>query len=159
MTIEAKLTDMGVVLTSTLVRDEFNGRTNRNGQSVWAVTIVRNGESFQTEYSMGAAYRHYRNNRPIQIKHYNLTVYDCDRYNQTKPDNPSLDDVLHCFVMDAQGVGDGQTFEDWAADYGYEVDSREAEKSFNACRDSYFAMIRLFGSDGFEELCELFQDY
>jgi hypothetical protein len=158
-TIEATLADMGVTLSATLVRDDFDGFDNRSGQSVWAVTIVRNGESFQTEYSMGAAHRHYQNNKPIRLKSYHLTHFDCAQYNRTKPDNPTLADVLYCLSADAAGIEDGIAFENWAADYGYSVDSRKAEASYNACRDEYFGLLRLFGYEGLRELHELFQDY
>jgi hypothetical protein len=61
--------------------------------------------------------------------------------------------------MDAQCVGDGQTFEDFASDLGYEEDSRKAEKIFQGCRDEYFGMLRLCGCELLDELGELFQDY
>ena len=129
MTIAETLTDMGVTMVATLARDEFDGHTNRNGQSVWAITIVRNGQSMQVPYSMGPAHK------------------------------PTLDDVLWSIVMDAQCVAYGETFEEFSENLGYDEDSRKAEKAFNACRDEYFGLIRLFGQDGFEELGELFQDY
>lgn len=164
MTIEQIVDDLsarGVTLEATLVRDEFNGR---DGQAVWAVTILRNGQSFQTEFSQGCAYRYYPKSSRLgkwqpHPYHQRMTIYLENRYKQSKPSKPTIDSVMACIVSDAQCVAFGQTFEDFAADMGYDEDSRSAEKCYNACRDEYFALIRLFGSDGFEELCELFQDY
>lgn len=156
MTIEETLTEMGFVLTSTLVRDDFDGR---EGGTTWAVTVTRNGESIQTDYTIGSAHRHYRNGKPIQIHHWNRALDDVERNKRTKPDKPTLPDVLNCFVMDAQCVSDGQLFEDFADDLGYDKDSRKAEKAYNGCRDEYFGLIRLCGHAELGKLVELFQDY
>jgi len=158
MTIAQTVADMGFKLSSTLVRDEFDGR---DGQSVWSVTIVRNGQSFATEYSMGSAHRHYRGGQKFESHPYGtrMSVDALVRYKQSIPDSPSIDDVLYCFVSDAQCVAYGQEFADFADELGYDEDSRKAEKAFNACRDEYFALVRMCGQDGFEELCELFQDF
>lgn len=155
--IKETLEAYGLTLTSTLVKDEFNGR---NGMSVWAVTILSSGQSFQTEYSMGAAHRNYRG-KPIKLPspYKRLSVEELERLKRTVPNKPDLLDVVYCLVSDAQCVAFGQTFEDFAADLGYDEDSRTAERAYNACRDTYFAMIRLVGQSGFEELCELYQDY
>ena len=149
----------GFAIEATLVHDYFNAWNNRLGQSVWAVTISHSGQSMQIEYSTGSAHRHYRSGKPIKMKYHGLTVWDCDGYAQTKPNAPELADVLYSVVSDAQGVAFGQSFDDWAGDYGYDEDSRRAEKAFNACRDEYFDLIRLCGREGFETLCELFEDY
>jgi hypothetical protein len=156
MTIETTLTDMGFALTSTLVRDDFNGR---DGGTTWAVCVTRNGQSIQTEYTAGCGNRHYRNGKPIRLNYHDRTIDDVERNKRTKPDNPTLPDVLSCFVSDAQCVADGQTFEDFAADLGYEEDSRKAEKIFQGCRDEYFGLLRLCEHAELEKLGELFQDY
>lgn len=43
---------------------------------------------------------------------------------------PSAYDVLSCLLSDASSAD--QDFEDWAADYSYDTDSRRAEKTYNA---------------------------
>jgi hypothetical protein len=165
--ITQELTDRGVYLDSTLVRDEFDGRA---GAAYWAVTILRDGQAYQTEYSAGAGHRYYPKRcrivplkyrgKPVPFGHLDArSVHDIERNKQSKPTQPNLADVLYCIVSDAQDVAFGETFEEFAESFGYDTDSRSAEKCFNGCRDSYFAMIRLFGQRGFEELCELFQDY
>lgn len=147
-------------LTATLVKDEFNGR---EGMAKWAITIHTDGQCLQTEYSMGCAHRHHpRNpNRPIKLPspYKRLTVDELERLKRTVPNKPELTDVMYSLVLDAQCVAFGQTFEDFAAELGYDEDSRTAERAFNACRDTYFGLIRMVGQKGFEELCELYQDY
>ena len=151
--IDHQLCNMGFGCTSVLVKDDFDGR---DGQSHWKVTITRNGKSFDIDYSMGCAHRHYRNGKKIQLGG-RLTN---DRWTANKasiPDKPNLRDILHCVVSDAQSVAYGPSLEDWCGEFGYDTDSRKAERAYNACRDEYFALVRL-GAD-FDVLTELFQDY
>ena len=48
---------------------------------------------------------------------------------------PTVADVLECIASDALSV-DSYTdgFEDWATEYGYNTDSRRAERTYNACK-------------------------
>ena len=170
--IEATLRDMGFKLTSVLVRDDFNGR---GGSHTFAVTIVRNGQSLQLEYSAGCANRHYtrtlgksphdlmrRKGQPIIIPYEAMTIHELEQNKETDPDNPTLTDVMGCFVSDAQCTANGETFEDFADSLGYDKDSREAERIFHVCRDVYFGLVRLVGisgSTGLQELFDLFQDW
>lgn len=58
---------------------------------------------------------------------------------------PTAAGVLDCVLMDAEaGV---QTFEDFAADFGYDEDSRKAEAIWRACKDTALAVRVLFGPD------------
>jgi hypothetical protein len=43
---------------------------------------------------------------------------------------PSAADVLDCLASDASGYDNAQSFEEWARDYGYDPDSRKAEKTY-----------------------------
>ena len=56
---------------------------------------------------------------------------------------PSLADVLDCMASDAAGCNQG--FESWCADYGYEIDSRKAEKTYKACKANAAKLHRVFG--------------
>jgi len=156
--ISQELTDKGFSLESELVRDDFDGR---EGAATWAITITRNGREFQTEYTHGCHFRHHRSGQPIRLfaPGDRVTVDGIAKNKQTIPDEPILADVMHSLVCDAQCVADGQTFEDFADDMGYDTDSREAERIYNGCRDEYFALIRLCGSIDLDVLSRMFQDY
>ena len=47
---------------------------------------------------------------------------------------PKPNDLIACLMLDANGAD--QAFEQWAADLGYDSDSRKAEAIFNACKDT-----------------------
>lgn len=50
----------------------------------------------------------------------------------TEPKQINIDDVLHCLVSDSTALS--MDFEEWCSEFGYEEDSRKAEKIYNACR-------------------------
>lgn len=71
---------------------------------------------------------------------------------------PTAASVLYCVLSDAEAI-DYPTFEEWAGTYGYDVDSRSAEKIYRACVESGLKLRRIFGDAGIAELRELLQDY
>lgn len=160
--LDVALEALGYSVTFKMLRDDFDGR---EGSHTFAVKLGRNGQSFEFEYTAGCAHRHYdgsclpahRRGDPIEYSYNGRMSVDEFAYRQrTNPNNPTLADLVHCVVMDAQAVADGQDFETFASDFGYDEDSRKAEKCFNGCRDAYFALVRM-GAD-FDGLAELFQD-
>lgn len=60
-------------------------------------------------------------------------------------DEPTTDSVLWCLISDASGVCDGF---DWFCDcYGYDKDSRTAERIFNQCKQIKRKLERFLGED------------
>lgn len=65
---------------------------------------------------------------------------------------PSMVSVLDCLASDAGGLENAPAFEDWASEYGYEVDSRKAEKTFQAIQRQAAALAKFLGADEFDNL-------
>jgi len=63
--------------------------------------------------------------------HKTVTIHDKEELERFKPYPPKLNDVLDCLISEAMGFESAPFFEDWAGDYGYSTDSRQAEKVFN----------------------------
>ena len=57
---------------------------------------------------------------------------------------PTATDVLDCLARDAASVECG-SFEEWAADLGYDPDSRKAEALFRVCERQTEALRRFLG--------------
>lgn len=74
-----------------------------------------------------------------------------------KPVPPCAADVLYCLLNDRSAVG--QTFEQWAGNYGYDTDSRAAERIYNACIVNANKLDAIFSGGQQEELAELLADY
>lgn len=143
--------------------------------SVWQVTLTRHGASLITPYTKGTAYRRWKDRSPfgyrdgfvdlggergqkVAQRFGRLTICQAEAIDKgTEPEPPTLDEVVWSVLMDASGVRDGQLFEEWALEYGYDSDSIKARKIFDACRDEWSGLVRL-GAD-FESLDTLFEDY
>jgi hypothetical protein len=128
----------------------------------WKVNISRGGHKMRCDYSQGIAYcpsykqgyqspevsealdwevengRHYGKNAEIAL--------------------PPLEDVLYSLVMD-YSVLDYEKFEDWCSEYGYDFDSRAAEKVYLATRENALMLKIVLGDDNIKILQELFNDY
>jgi hypothetical protein len=65
---------------------------------------------------------------------------------------PTIGTVLRCLRSDAGAYN--LSFEEWCDEYGYDNDSRRAERTYNACRDTAADLENLLGPGGFDELME-----
>jgi hypothetical protein len=80
--------------------------------------------------------------------------------------DPTLADVLDCLASDASGYENARVdtrpdekqdkaltvFEGWASEYGYDTDSRKAEKTFRAIKRQSEQLKRTIGAEAYEEL-------
>lgn len=71
---------------------------------------------------------------------------------------PELSDVLYCLVVDSSAIG-YRSFEDWAAEYGYDSDSRKAESIYKVCLETGLTLRAVMGGVGLQALRDAFQDY
>lgn len=71
---------------------------------------------------------------------------------------PKLADVLYSLQFDASAI-DAGGFESWAADLGYDTDSRKAETIYRACLDIGLKLRAALGDQALRELAEACQDY
>lgn len=64
---------------------------------------------------------------------------------------PRVPDVLSSLRLDASASGSG-SFEEWAADMGMDVDSRQAKRTRRACLACAAGLRRWLGLEGFDHL-------
>ncbi len=63
-------------------------------------------------------------------------------------EEPTASDVLGSLLSDASGIDNARgDFEMWAAEYGYNTDSRKAEKIFRQCKSQTEKLAKLLGED------------
>lgn len=83
-------------------------------------------------------------------------MHDRDFLNNGKSDiihipvAPTAYDILTCLTKYDPG-----TFEDFCGEFGYDTDSRRAEKTYNAVMDEYRQVAMLFDEDEMEQLREI----
>lgn len=64
---------------------------------------------------------------------------------------PTAEDVLGCLVSDANGVIGGRDFEDWCSEYGYDTDSRKAERTWKTVQQQSDKLARFLGPELLQE--------
>ena len=67
-------------------------------------------------------------------------------------EDPTLADVLDSLASDASGYENAPDFADWASEYGYDTDSRKAEKTFRTIKRHSEQLKRTIGAEAYEEL-------
>ena len=145
-------------MSKTKTPNEFTATLNRNPLKLksddwqetahhWLVTI--NGHLF--DYYTGFAHRvstdkgstRHDANAYDRIKNLNLKD-TADNLalllKRSKPTPPTLDDVLHCLVMDAEAAS--MTFQDWCGNLGYDEDSRKALSIYHECQETYNKLVQ-----------------
>jgi hypothetical protein len=128
----------------------------------WKVTVNKaDRDILTTDYMAGCA--HAPSYKQLRTKDSDKAVREeCEsgksvRYPR-KPILPKVIDVLYSLASDA-GVLDSSSFEDWASDFGYDVDSRKAELIYRACLEIALALRNGLGDTVLKELQEACQDY
>lgn len=139
----------------------------------FTLTYEKGSQTFSTPYSMGVglfkipARTPFWMNEDQQNMLYNIqqnprgqwknkklwaeTIAEVAR--QTKQ-GPEPAEVLAACCADGLEAQES-AFEDWAGNFGYDADSRKAEKIYNQCREQYFNVIRLIGQENTERMAEL----
>ena len=80
-----------------------------------------------------------------------LTTYFSMDYGHNGKE-PQADDVLDCLASDASGFENSRSFEDWAGDYGYDPDSRKAEKIYKTVERQSAKLKNFLGDDLYKTL-------
>lgn len=65
---------------------------------------------------------------------------------------PSLADVLNCLALDASGFENNSSFADWCAEYGYDTDSRKAERIYKTIGRQVASLKHMLGLALYAEL-------
>lgn len=91
----------------------------------WACVIRKGSKSFRVVFSMGSG-------------HHGAA--------------PKLEDVLDCMASDASGAETAGSFEEWCSEYGYDTDSRKAEKTYSAITKQAVRLQSFLGHDNYTHL-------
>lgn len=165
-TLEATLARHGVTMTAQFVpwsksrnKDQKDDRGNRRMSLNWLVTIFANGAPvLTTDYMAGEGHcPSYKQNAFRSMDYDRALQHECETGRAStvsgKPILPSLADVMHSLLLDASAI-DCATYEDWAADFGYDADSRKGEAMYRACLDHALRLRRALGDAILQQLRE-----
>jgi hypothetical protein len=141
----------------------------------WRVSILRDGrEILETDYGAGCGHAPSSKNPPRNCGGYlahEAVKFECETGKAArvamggiitpqydKSILPDSFDVLSSLALDAS-VLDCAGFADWASEFGYDIDSRNAESIYRACLDIALKLRAALGDAGLETLRSAFQDY
>jgi hypothetical protein len=116
---------------------------------LWRVTLLYKGRSFKTDFKCGVAHVYPPKSPRGGHKRDCTSDHALSKESKCgpgKPKPPDAPDVLSCLCSDATSA-DRVTFEDWCSDFGYDTDSRKAEKTYLACVDTNAKLHRFLGED------------
>lgn len=168
--LEQAIADLGLTIHVQFVpwsQSRNKGETSRSLN--WLVTLkVRDRPILTTDYSAGVGHCPcYRSLVSPRFGH--LSIHDAELIKQEtetgqtatlarKPILPDICNVVYSLASDAD-VLNYPTFESWAENYGYDVDSRRAEVMYRACLESALKLRAALGDEGLRKLQEASQDY
>lgn len=118
---------------------------DRFGVRMRATPVDRNPNMDQDDWHASASHwrctftRRDADNRPHQMR-----VYFSQGSAHTKP--PTAAEVIACLAMDAAGYHNARDFADWCAEYGYDPDSRRAERTYRQVERQYIRLEQFCGS-------------
>lgn len=126
------LESMGVSFEKLWIRERPDGlMSDLPCSNHWRILIKRGKNEMTVFYSMGSAHT----------------------------GMPNDADVFHSILADTDEIHYGYTFEEWADILGFDTDSRQAERMFNACQDELLRLKTLFSDSELDDLRELFREY
>lgn len=154
--LDAKLAAMGVTLSAAFVPQSVSRNAGEKRPTLnWRVRLDRPGRpSYATDYTQGIAHAPGHPNgsrRTSGLAAEEASTAETGKYPQRwggsswmtrRLPPPALADVLWCLFSDAETFG--QTFEDWADSFGYDRDSRGAERIYHDCLETGRALAAMF---------------
>lgn len=174
----ALLDRLGFRLEARFVPYSQSRNYEKKWQSLnWKIDVfVRDRKIFEgTDYSQGSAHAPSYNKKFSSIYFRDNAVYQeiesgfhskpgwsdgsfyPDRKKRIAP--PSLEEVMASLVMDGFDAMNHPNVESWAPDYGYDPDSRSAEKIYKECLQIGLTLRSALGDLAFRELREAYYDY
>lgn len=173
-TINAFMAENDLAITAEFVPFSKSRNAGNKDRSLnWRVTLQHKGRDvLKTDYSAGIAHcPGYKQRMTGDVHH--VVEYETengrrgwwsDGFNRAMargdrtPIAPDAASVLHSLILDAD-VLDHPTYEDWAADFGYDPDSRKGEAIYRACLEIALKLRAGLGEALLAKAREAVQDY
>lgn len=168
--IDELITRLGVAIESskpTLASEESktDGRVTHWHYIAFTVTIRRGEKAvWEGPYRMGLGnFPEFRDliGRNLTVHGEKEILASVEKRNPRRilRTRPSLPDVLYSLLSEGSAFFDAASFEEWAEDYGFDTDSRKAERMFRECQETGRKLSRAINAAEITELRDAFADY
>lgn len=155
------LTATNTELSVAFVKHDKYFEGDKEARDIYNITLTRGGRKFTFTFGQSlnnsCEWMLNAGNKPKFAKKEQALKYAMDkaypiRYVVKNPNfaAPNAYDVLAC--VEKYEVG---TFEDFCSNYGYDTDSRKAEKTYHAVLANYNGLLTLFNEAEMEQLQEI----
>lgn len=160
------LKQLGIMYSGTFIpfsQSRNKGKKKLTDRSLnWKLNISRGGHKMKVDYQQGIAFCPSYAQGAMSVATAEALEFEAENGRHAgkrgEIEIPPLEDVLYSLIQDSS-VLDHPNFDAWAIDYGYDPDSKSAEKIYNACRENALMLRIVLGEDNIKILQELFQDY
>ena len=165
-TLPEACTSLGLPLVTQFVpwsqsRDYEHGKPVGQRMAQWRVTLLRDGKPIiTTDYGQGIghlpAYTRKALGSNNSVDRMAAIAQELERgkawpHYLTAVPGPGMPDVVHSLCLAAE-VLQHRSFEDWAADFGYDADSRKAENIYRSCMQIALQLLNGLGAANLERL-------
>lgn len=172
--------ELGIAVTATFIPwSQSRNKKAKEPSLNWRVQLNKGATPIiETDYSAGSGHapsykQHWGRKTYDDVQRDKVVARECEhgvagqfmettdtimRKYKATPIMPKSADVIHSLISDSDVIEHG-SFESWANDFGYDTDSRDAEKTYNACLAIALKLRAGIGDDGIRKLREACQDY
>jgi len=163
------LTDTNTTFHTTFLKNGFHFEGDKEKRDIYLVTLKRGSREYTFNFGQSIAnsglwYKYGVNTYPIDRKYINKTNTQLRsavriHYNSDfghgadkiiRPTEPTEYDVLACLTK-----YDPETLEDFCANFGYDEDSKTADKVYKSVVNEYQNVCMLWNDTEIEELAEI----
>jgi hypothetical protein len=160
-TLQLIASRFGITIESSSPRGEVEPAQSKDSKPwphiAYDVTLKRNGRDiWKGPYKLGVGHVKGFRQGQLSMLEFQRIAASLAKIQKVAP---KLPDVLHSLMMDGSPYFQGASFEEWAGDYGYDTDSRSAEKTYAACMDTGRQMSRAFTAEELAQLQEAAREY
>lgn len=173
--IERVAGELGLTMTAEFIPwSRSRNKSEKQPSLNWRVTISRKGRAVvTTDYMAGSGQAPSYKPLDRTVVRAEVVEWECEhglrghwadglncviKAAGAKPITPKLADVISSLVLDSDVI-EHPDFELWAAEFGYDIDSRKAEAIYRACLDIALKLRAGIGDEGVAKLREACQDY
>jgi hypothetical protein len=167
MNLETLQTDLGITYTAIFVPFSVSRNAKEKHRTLnWRIILAKGGAALMTDYSQGVGHipdntgikdAYTRRNNEFEASQNGVYCPREGSFTQKRLPPPAFNDVMYSLLMDSEAAN--QCFEGWASDLGMDVDSREAERTYNTCVKIGLELRKVLAGHDVAAIRELFVDY